>query len=302
RDVVVDYDYVTVTDVVTVTAGAEPTSSSVAVAADASPSSSSSRHWGHHSWHSASPPASSAAPAPSSYQAPSSSAAPSTSEAPSSSAAPTTPSSTYVAPSPTSTYVAPTTTSEAPSSTWAASSSSAAPTSSAPATTYSDIVVLHHNLHRYNHSAPNIGWDGDLASTAASIASNCIYAHNVTASGGGYGQNIAAGVEANNISAIITDLFYNGEVGWYDGLYGQAQPDMTNFEHWGHFSQIVWKSTTKVGCATQYCPNGLANVGSDVSPYFTVCNYGPPGNYANEYGSNVLSGLQEPTVQWNQGL
>lgn len=97
--------------------------------------------------------------------------------------------------------------------------------------------------------------------------------------GGGYGQNIAAGVEGSNVSAVITDLFYNGEVGYYDGMYGMADPDMTNFELWGHFSQIVWKGTNKVGCATSHCPNGLGNVGSNVSPYFTVCNYGPPGNY-----------------------
>lgn len=148
---------------------------------------------------------------------------------------------------------------------------------SAAPTDYSGIAIYHHNIHRTNHSAPAVIWDDALASTAATIASSCVYAHNVDQDGGGYGQNIAAGVEANNISAIITDLFYNGEVGWFDNLYGEAQPDMTNFENWGHFSQIVWKSTEKVGCATQYCPDGLANVGSDVSPYFTVCNYGPPG-------------------------
>ena len=96
--------------------------------------------------------------------------------------------------------------------------------------------------------------------------------------GGGYGQNIAAGVEGNNVSAIITDLFYNGEVNWFSGLYGEAQPSMTNFDSWGHFSQIVWKDTTHVACVTQDCSGqGLANVGSDVSPYFTVCNYSPPG-------------------------
>ena len=96
--------------------------------------------------------------------------------------------------------------------------------------------------------------------------------------GGGYGQNIAAGVEAGNISAIITNLFYNGEVGWYDGLYGQDSPDMSNFEHWGHFSQIVWKGTSHIACATQDCSGrGLANVGSNVQPYFTVCNYKSAG-------------------------
>jgi hypothetical protein len=70
---------------------------------------------------------------------------------------------------------------------------------------------------------------------------------------------------------------YDNEIGFYPTPYGNNNPDMTNFEKWGHYSQIVWKSTTSVGCATQYCPNGLANTGTGVSPYFTVCNYSPPG-------------------------
>ncbi len=105
--------------------------------------------------------------------------------------------------------------------------------------------------------------------------------------GGGYGQNIAAGVDGGSVARVITDMFYNGEVNYYVPLYDQGNnPDMSNFESWGHFSQIVWAKTTKVGCATQNCPGGLANTGSNVPPYFTVCNYDPPGNFAGEY-SNV---------------
>lgn len=191
-----------------------------------------------------------------------------------------------------------------PTSTWAEPEpTTAAEPSPEPQPTqasgYNDIVVVHHNVHRANHSAPDVQWDAALAATAQKIAAGCVYAHDTEMDGGGYGQNIAAGVEANNVSAVITDLFYNGEVGYYDGMYGMANPDMTNFELWGHFSQIVWKGTNKVGCATQHCPNGLGNVGSTVSPYFTVCNYGPPGNYGGEYGDNVLAPKNDATVQWN---
>jgi len=141
-----------------------------------------------------------------------------------------------------------------------------------------------------------------LAATAQQIAATCVYAHSMNVNGGGYGQNIAAGVEANNVSAVITELFYNGEVNYYNNLYGQANPDMTNFEKWGHFSQLVWKGTTKVGCATQYCSGGLANVGQYVAPYFTVCNYGSPGNYAGEYADNVGNSLNHPTQNWSYDL
>jgi len=188
--------------------------------------------------------------------------------------------------------------------TQAAISARATTTSAAgPAgTTYKDKALYHHNIHRANHSAPALTWSYKQAQIAQSIAETCVYAHNVTAGGGGYGQNIAAGVKPANISAIVTDLFYNGEVEWYANLYGQAQPSMTNFEHWGHFSQVVWKGTTQVGCATVDCTGGLKGVSSDVAPYFTVCNYVNPGNYANEYGSNIGSPLGRATASWSTGL
>lgn len=158
-------------------------------------------------------------------------------------------------------------------------------------------------MHRYNHSAADLTWSTSLASTAAEIAASCYYAHNVTANGGGYGQNIAAGVQADNISAVITELFYNNEIVNFPKPYGQENPDMTNFENWGHFTQVVWASTTEVGCYTQDCSSsGLSNVGSDVGPYFTVCNYSPPGNYIGEFGTGVGQALREATVHWNYDL
>lgn len=115
-----------------------------------------------------------------------------------------------------------------------------------------------------------------------------------TGGGGGYGQNIAAGV--TDMGVIISDLMYNGEVNSFlPSYYGEANPSMDNFESWGHFSQIVWAATTHVGCATVKCSQGLANTGSDVSPYFTVCNYSPPGNMGGEY-TNVQKSLGKATV------
>lgn len=106
--------------------------------------------------------------------------------------------------------------------------------------------------------------------------------------GGGYGQNIAAGAPADNISSIITDHFYNDEAGWFEPFYGEDTPsDMSDatFDKFGHFTQIVWKGTKKVGCATLDCtgkgkgPKGLDHVAANVPPFFTVCNYGPPGEH-----------------------
>ena len=65
-------------------------------------------------------------------------------------------------------------------------------------------------------------------------------------------------------------------------------------------TQIVWTNTTSVGCATVDCSaSGLANTGGNVSPYFTVCNYYPPGNYEGEYANSVLAPRGDKTCHWN---
>ena len=98
----------------------------------------------------------------------------------------------------------------------------------------------------------------------------------LTFTGGGYGQNIGAGFTPGQVPAMITNGMYNGEINYYPG-YG-TEPSLANFAKFGHFTQIVWKTTTKVGCFTQYCSKGLANTGNgNILPYFTVCNYSPPG-------------------------
>lgn len=298
RDVVTETNIAYVTDIVTITAGAAPVESSPSVQAPASSSLQQSQHWGHHwhPWSSASSSTSVQEEQPSSTSVASTSTATptsSTTESWSSTAEPTTASST-AAPS---SSVAP---SSASSSSVASSASSA---SGSDPTSYSDIVVYHHNLHRANHSATDIQFNQSLADTAMKIAQTCQYKHQMDVDNGGYGQNIAAGVPADNVSAVITDLFYNGEVGWYADLYGQAQPDQTNFEKYGHFTQIVWKDTVSVGCASYDCSSqGLSPFqGENIEPTFTVCNYYPPGNYANEYADNVGEPLNHDTVEWNDG-
>jgi len=181
-----------------------------------------------------------------------------------------------------------------PPATAAATSTPAAPAAatgsydSPNGDTYAQNVLNHHNIHRQNNSASSMNWNGTLASIALQIANSCYYAHNIDVAGGGYGQNIAAGAPADNITSVITDLFYNDEIENFNGLYGQATPDNiddeTAFDGYGHYTQIVWVGSTDVGCATVDCTSqGLGNVGSDVPPFFTVCNYYPPGKITSPY-------------------
>merc|ERR1711967_195275 len=178
--------------------------------------------------------------------------------------------------------------------------------SPSPVSAYADRVLLAHNVHRANHSAADLTYSNELAAVAQQIASSCVYAHDTTVQSttgnGVYGQNIAAGLTADEVTDVITNLWYNAEVNAYSPYYGQTNPG-GNFNDYGHFTQIVWQGTTVVGCATQDCSaNGLANVGPNVPPYFTVCNYYEAGNYGGEYADNIDAPLGFPTVTGDYGV
>jgi pathogenesis-related protein 1 len=69
---------------------------------------------------------------------------------------------------------------------------------------------------------------------------------------------------------------------WYDEVsnYNYNTGTSINGNEIGHFTQVVWKDTTAIGCGSTYCSN--------LGGTFYVCDYYPPGNYAGEYTANVL--------------
>ncbi|KAI1382986.1 CAP domain-containing protein [Hypoxylon trugodes] len=201
----------------------------------------------------------------------------------------------------TSSFSSTTTSSSSSSSTISTSTSS---TSSAPpaiqtiSTTglsWMDAIALVHNTHRRNHTADDLTWSVDLSNTAATLANTCIYQHNTIINGGGYGQVIAAGYTAGQITIMLNEVYKSGLQN-YPQPYGVNNPDLSNFASWGNFAQILWAATTQVGCAVQYCPGGLQNA-AGIPPYFTVCNYSPAGNIVGQF-SNVHAPLGQPSVEF----
>ncbi|KAK3372157.1 CAP domain-containing protein [Podospora didyma] len=169
---------------------------------------------------------------------------------------------------------------------------------------YQSTALYHHNVHRANHSVPAVTWSQTYADYAATVAKSCDFKHDLSPGGGGYGQNIAmyAGTNAADDNAShaasggIGDGWYNGELHIFPSQdYGKPNPDMKDFEAWGHFSQMVWKGTQQIGCATQFCPKGT-NLSKAMDGWYTVCNYFPAGNMGGGYGENVLPPLGQPTV------
>jgi len=48
----------------------------------------------------------------------------------------------------------------------------------------------------------------------------------------------------------------------------------------GHFTQVVWKGSTKLGVGYAFGDGGRE--------IYVVAQYTPPGNYMGQFGSNVL--------------
>uniref|UniRef100_A0A0K0EDY7 SCP domain-containing protein n=1 Tax=Strongyloides stercoralis TaxID=6248 RepID=A0A0K0EDY7_STRER len=84
-----------------------------------------------------------------------------------------------------------------------------------------------------------------------------------------FGENL--GYSTVQIAYIIVKQWYD-EVKFYK--FGNNYPTSGA----GHFSQLVWVSSSKVGC-------GVATSGSEV---YVVCKYSPKGNISPLYGKNVL--------------
>ena len=129
-----------------------------------------------------------------------------------------------------------------------------------------------HNAVRARHCAAPLAWSPKLAEVAQAWANSlrdqgCKFGH----SGGRYGENLAAGTAGTLDGVAVTRM-------WYDEVKLYKFPDGGFSMQTGHFTQVVWRGTTMLGCGRSRCNN------MDI----WVCEYDPPGNVQGMYRQNVL--------------
>ncbi|KAG8738122.1 hypothetical protein FRC10_007268 [Ceratobasidium sp. 414] len=126
-----------------------------------------------------------------------------------------------------------------------------------------------HNNERAAHGAVALVWDDSLSASAQAWANQCIFQHSQA------GQNLAAGT--GNPSATTA-------VGWWNAERSDYDPSNPQPSHW---TQVVWKSSTKLGCAMASCaPGTIFDASYGVANYF-VCHYSPYGNVIGQFPQNV---------------
>lgn len=158
--------------------------------------------------------------------------------------------------------------SESTATATATSSASASSSSSSASSSDIDAWLTAHNTVRQQHGANNLTWSADVASTAQAYADQCNFEH----SGTSYGENLAEASGDPDIASAVQ--LWADEASEYD----------TSNPTYSHFTQMVWKSTTELGCGYAKCSNIYADYGGGV---LYVCNYNPAGNVVGEFADNV---------------
>ncbi|ORY55850.1 SCP-like extracellular protein [Pseudomassariella vexata] len=140
--------------------------------------------------------------------------------------------------------------------------------------TFTSAILNSTNFYRTKHNASSVRWNSTLVDFALSyLDSTCDFAH----SGGPYGENLALG--CSNATSCVEA--WGNERDEYD--FGN--PDFS--EATGHFTQLVWKTTTDVGCSARICGD---------AGWYLVCEYWPRGNIIGEFREEVGDDVNESTM------
>ena len=95
------------------------------------------------------------------------------------------------------------------------------------------------------------------------------------------GENLCSSTSPLGIGKACVNLWYKEEEK-HDYSNEKSAPSS------GHFAQMVWKKTNRIGCGVD-CDSS--------NKCFVACNYYPAGNYYNQYKDNVLPKKNVPEVE-----
>ncbi|XP_065180361.1 peptidase inhibitor 15-like [Sycon ciliatum] len=162
-----------------------------------------------------------------------------------------------------------------------------------------DLLRLHNRLRSDVSPTPcqqlrPLVWSLELAQVAQRYASSCNWEHNPRRSTQAtkfarVGENLA-------YSTATRDSVLDLVQAWYDEIDDYTlSTNQCHARPCGHFTQIVWNTTTHVGCGMHVCPTSSTkhltlNPRQYPQVLILVCNYGPAGNWAGRAPYSACSG------------
>jgi uncharacterized protein YkwD len=137
-------------------------------------------------------------------------------------------------------------------------------------------ILAAHNKYRSQVGVPPLKWSNKIASSAQTWANKLAnmgkMQHSTSQERSGYGENLWMGTAGAFSFTQMVDG-WGSEKKYF--IPNKAFPNVSKTGNWadvGHYTQIIWKNTTEVGCAlTQGGGNN-----------YLVCQYNPPGNFQGQ--------------------
>ena len=132
-------------------------------------------------------------------------------------------------------------------------------------------ILAGHNLARAEFGLPGLAWDASLAQGAAAYATEMAltrrFAHSNRKGRPGIGENLWMGSRGRFTVEAMVGGWTSEKRYFVPGIF----PNTSRTRNWsdiGHYTQMIWPTTTKVGCA----------VAGNRSEEYLVCRYSPKGN------------------------
>uniref|UniRef100_H2Z9A1 SCP domain-containing protein n=1 Tax=Ciona savignyi TaxID=51511 RepID=H2Z9A1_CIOSA len=148
-------------------------------------------------------------------------------------------------------------------------------------------IVRLHNQYRSRANASDMlamSWDNTIAQFASNYISNCDFAHSTNAqrsSISGFsiiGENLGTQITSSNIRS--RDYILSVTQAWHNEINDYFYDTFSCIANkaCGHYTQVVWAKTYKIGCGAAFCRRATSTVGYRL---LVSCNYGPAGNFLN---------------------
>ncbi|MBX7116756.1 MAG: hypothetical protein K1X64_20690 [Myxococcaceae bacterium] len=138
-----------------------------------------------------------------------------------------------------------------------------------------DGITAAHNVERASAmplpmpALPPMTWAADLAVSAQTYADKCIFEHDAM---NPWGENLYANWPPGSTTPQKVVQDWASE----KAQYNYAANSCSNV--CGHYTQVVWRSSTEVGCGVKTCSNFVGNGAGE----FWVCRYRQAGNFNNQ--------------------
>ncbi|XP_059177212.1 uncharacterized protein LOC131956682 isoform X2 [Physella acuta] len=127
----------------------------------------------------------------------------------------------------------------------------------------------YHNKARRELKVPDLKWSPALARDAGLHAMRCVFQHSTMS----HGENIYASYPINHNNTALALASLTGWLNEEPTTLDPAWPCLADLSC-GHYTQVVWRATKRVGCAVTHCNGWMENL--------VVCKYDPPGNYIGQ--------------------